>query len=426
MTETPFGSILDVPGIGVGHHQRIGTGWQTGTTVLIAQNGATPGVDVRGGGPGTRETDALRPENLIRTIHAITLTGGSAYGLAAADGVVELLEAAGLGFPIGDGVVPVVPAAVIFDLARGGIFANRPDASFGARAARGALSGRRTPSWGSVGAGTGACAGGLQGGHPLPEEVERHLAEMTADEVVDELTKAGMLERIGGIGYITKLLDDVPTASNVGHYASIVRGFSIRRALDGVAQRIRSDALDLKQEVAMVLDQAEQGVYEIGLEQSGTRVQRLAPLLGSALDDFEAARTSGSTGLALGYLDLDRLLTGVTPGNLVLLAARPSVGKSALALSIAHRVAESQGPVAFFSLEMSKHELVQRQREQYGDEYDDHLLVGHKHACYDISCALYERRETQARRAEYGQVAGLEDDADHKAGDCSRSTRRAA
>ena len=164
MTETPFGSILDVPGIGVGHHQRIGTGWQTGTTVLIAQNGATPGVDVRGGGPGTRETDALRPENLIRTIHAITLTGGSAYGLAAADGVVELLEAAGLGFPIGDGVVPVVPAAVIYDLARGGIFANRPDASFGARAARGALSGRRTPSWGSVGAGTGACAGGLQGG----------------------------------------------------------------------------------------------------------------------------------------------------------------------------------------------------------------------------------------------------------------------
>ena len=178
--------------------------------------------------------------------------------------------------------------------------------------------------------------------------------------VSDELTKAGMLERIGGIGYITKLLDDVPTASNVGHYASIVRGFAIRRALDGVAQRIRSDALDLKQEVAMVLDQAEQGVYEIGLEQSGTRVQRLAPLLGSALDDFEAARTSGSTGLALGYLDLDRLLTGVTPGNLVLLAARPSVGKSALALSIAHRVAESQGPVAFFSLEMSKHELVQR------------------------------------------------------------------
>jgi replicative DNA helicase len=178
--------------------------------------------------------------------------------------------------------------------------------------------------------------------------------------VSDELAKTGMLERIGGIAYITRLLDDVPTASNVRHYASIVRGFAVRRSLDVVAQKIRSDALDLSQEVAMVLDQAEQGVYEIGLEQSGTRVQRLAPLLGVALDKFEEAQTSGSAGLSLGFLDLDRLLTGVAPGNLVLLAARPSVGKSALALSIAHRVAESQGPVAFFSLEMSKQELVQR------------------------------------------------------------------
>lgn len=163
-TDTPFGSILDVDGIGVGHHQRTGTGWQTGTTVVTAKSGATPGVDVRGGGPGTRETDALRPENVVRTIHAITLTGGSAYGLAAADGVVDVLERSGLGFPVGDGVVPVVPAAVIFDLGRGGRFANRPDATFGARAARTALAGRRTPSWGTVGAGTGARVGGLQGG----------------------------------------------------------------------------------------------------------------------------------------------------------------------------------------------------------------------------------------------------------------------
>ena len=164
MTATPFGSILDVAGIGVGHHQRVGTGWQTGTTVITAQAGATPGVEVRGGGPGTRETDALRPENLVQTIHAIALTGGSAYGLAAADGVVEVLETAGLGFAIADGVVPVVPAAVIFDLGRGGRFANRPDATFGSRATRAALASRRPPDWGSVGAGTGARAGGLQGG----------------------------------------------------------------------------------------------------------------------------------------------------------------------------------------------------------------------------------------------------------------------
>ena len=82
----PFGSITDVEGIRVGHHQRVGRGWQTGTTVVFTPDGATPGVDVRGGGPGTRETDALAPHNLIEQIHAVCLTGGSAYGLAAADG----------------------------------------------------------------------------------------------------------------------------------------------------------------------------------------------------------------------------------------------------------------------------------------------------------------------------------------------------
>lgn len=163
-TDTPFGSLIDVPGIGVGHHQRTSGKWQTGTTVVACPAGATPGVDVRGGGPGTRETDALRPENLVREIHAVCLTGGSAYGLAAADGVMKVLAAKGLGFPIADGVVPVVPAAVIFDLGRSGAFDARPDPSFGERACRRALSGRGRPDWGSVGAGTGARAGGLQGG----------------------------------------------------------------------------------------------------------------------------------------------------------------------------------------------------------------------------------------------------------------------
>jgi L-aminopeptidase/D-esterase-like protein len=164
---TPVGSITDVDGIRVGHHQRIGRGWQTGTTVVFAAEGATPGVSVRGGGPGTRETDALAPQNLVERIHAVTLTGGSAYGLAAADGVVAWLEERGLGFPIGaparpTGVVPVVPAAVVFDLGRGGRFANRPDAAFGRRAI--AATRQQPRAWGSVGAGTGAVAGGFQGG----------------------------------------------------------------------------------------------------------------------------------------------------------------------------------------------------------------------------------------------------------------------
>jgi len=163
----PAGSITDVAGIRVGHHQRTGRGWQTGTTVVYTPTGATPGVSVRGGGPGTRETDALSPQNLVQEIHAICLTGGSAFGLAAADGTVAWLEERSLGFAIGpaddlQGVVPVVPAAVIFDLGRGGHFDRRPTADFGRRAIAAARVQQR--SWGTVGAGTGAQAGGLQGG----------------------------------------------------------------------------------------------------------------------------------------------------------------------------------------------------------------------------------------------------------------------
>lgn len=167
------GSLTDVAGISVGHHQRTGRGWRTGTTVVTCFDGAVAAVDVRGGGPGTRETDALAPTNLVDRIHAVCLSGGSAYGLAAADGVVAELERRRLGVPVGPEpyeVVPVVPAAVIFDLGRGGRFANRPDAAFGSRAVRAAT---RRPRRGAVGAGTGARAGGLRGGVGLASvEVE--------------------------------------------------------------------------------------------------------------------------------------------------------------------------------------------------------------------------------------------------------------
>lgn len=164
-TVDPSGSLTDVGGVTVGHHQRIGRGWRTGTTAILCTGGAVAGVDVRGGGPGTRETDLLRPENTIEQVHAICLTGGSAYGLAAAGGVMEYLESRRIGFPVGataDAVVPIVPGAVIFDLGRGGRFGNRPTAEFGRRAASAARS--RPERNGAVGAGTGAVAGGLQGG----------------------------------------------------------------------------------------------------------------------------------------------------------------------------------------------------------------------------------------------------------------------
>jgi putative pantetheine hydrolase len=163
----PRNDLTDVAGLRVGHHHRLGRRWRTGTTVVLCPPGTVGGVAVRGGGPGTRETDLLDPGTLIHEVHAICLSGGSAYGLAAADGVMSWLEERGVGFPVGvdeSWVVPIVPTAVIFDLGRGGAFANRPDAAFGRRAAHAARSRRGRNRFGAVGAGAGAVAGGLQGG----------------------------------------------------------------------------------------------------------------------------------------------------------------------------------------------------------------------------------------------------------------------
>lgn len=164
-TSWPVGSLLDVGGIRVGHHTRDSANWRTGTTVALLPAGTVGGVDVRGGAPGTRETELLRPDNMMDRVDAICLSGGSAYGLAAADGVMRFLESKSIGFPVGqpsDWVVPIVPAAVIFDLGRSGRFAHRPDSDFGWRAARAATA--TSIRLGSVGGGTGARAGGLRGG----------------------------------------------------------------------------------------------------------------------------------------------------------------------------------------------------------------------------------------------------------------------
>ncbi len=161
----PTNSLVDVAGLRVGHHQQIGDGWLSGTTVVLTPpGGAVGGVDVRGGGPGTRETDLLDPRNLVERVHAVVLSGGSAFGLATADGVMGRLADAGVGFPVGDGgaVVPIVPAAVVFDLGRGGDVAARPDLSFGHAAYDAAAGG--AVAQGCVGAGTGAKVGGLKGG----------------------------------------------------------------------------------------------------------------------------------------------------------------------------------------------------------------------------------------------------------------------
>ena len=165
MRPGPANSLTDVAGIRVGHATRREAGWLTGVTVVLAPDaGAVAGVDVRGGAPGTRETDLLDPRNLVDRVNAVVLSGGSAFGLAAADGVVQSLYAAGLGWPMGEPgeVVPIVPAAVLFDLGRGGEFGHAPSALDGADAVRVATA--DPVLQGCVGAGTGARAGGLKGG----------------------------------------------------------------------------------------------------------------------------------------------------------------------------------------------------------------------------------------------------------------------
>ena len=166
------GSVTDVAGILVGHHHRCdadatvesedrpGTGWASGTTVVLAPPGTVGAVDVRGGAPGSRETELLEPSNTVRHVDAVVLTGGSAYGLAAADGVMSWLEERGRGVAMTGGVVPIVPAAVIFDLPVGA-WANRPTAEFGYAAAAAA---GVDVAVGCVGAGVGARAGVFKGG----------------------------------------------------------------------------------------------------------------------------------------------------------------------------------------------------------------------------------------------------------------------
>ncbi|MEH0578076.1 MULTISPECIES: P1 family peptidase [Streptomyces] len=163
-------ALTDVVGLRVGHATRTGDGWLTGTTVVLApEGGAVAAVDVRGGGPGTKETDALDPRNLVQRVEAVVLTGGSAYGLDATSGVMAWLEEQGRGVPVGPDpahVVPVVPAACVFDLGRGGDFRARPDAATGRAAVEAAAAsepGARVRE-GCVGAGTGAAVGPMKGG----------------------------------------------------------------------------------------------------------------------------------------------------------------------------------------------------------------------------------------------------------------------
>jgi L-aminopeptidase/D-esterase-like protein len=151
-------SITDIPGILVGHAQDNTA--LTGCTVVICERGATGGVDQRGGAPGTRETDALRPMHLVEKAHAVMLAGGSAFGLDAATGAMRYLEEKGIGYRTMAGNVPIVASAILYDLALGSARV-RPDAEMGYRACAAAT--RQPPAEGNAGAGCGCSVGKIFG-----------------------------------------------------------------------------------------------------------------------------------------------------------------------------------------------------------------------------------------------------------------------
>ena len=151
-----------MPGIEVGQHEL--DGLPTGCTVVLAREGAVAGVDVRGSAPGTRETDLLDPKNTVERVHAVVLSGGSAFGLAAADGTMRFLEEAGIGYPVGPFRIPIVPAAILFDLGVQGPGAVRPGPDCGYRAA--AAAGAHPVRRGNAGAGAPGRPSGRAGAWP--------------------------------------------------------------------------------------------------------------------------------------------------------------------------------------------------------------------------------------------------------------------
>lgn len=152
------GAITDVAGVRVGHFTD--TRRPTGCTVVIPPPGTVGGVDVRGAAPGTRDTELLSPINTVQDVHAVLLSGGSAFGLDAAGGVMRWLESQGIGLQVGKARVPIVPSAILFDLYAGDL-SIRPDAQSGHAACVAATSTR--PAEGNVGAGAGAAVGKLFG-----------------------------------------------------------------------------------------------------------------------------------------------------------------------------------------------------------------------------------------------------------------------
>ncbi len=218
-------TITAINGLKVGHATDEKA--RTGCTVILCESGAVAGVDVRGSAPGTRETDAIRPGGLVEEVHAVLLTGGSAFGLDAAGGVMQFLEERGVGFPAGQVRVPIVPGAVIFDLGVGNPKV-RPDREMGYNACVNATS--APVQMGQVGAGTGATVGKGPGLQPSNGGIG------SACRVLESGLMVGAIVVVNAVGNIVDpTTGEISTGARhpeTGEFVDIVERLSERAAGD--------------------------------------------------------------------------------------------------------------------------------------------------------------------------------------------------
>ncbi|HVD69908.1 MAG TPA: replicative DNA helicase [Actinomycetota bacterium] len=179
---------------------------------------------------------------------------------------------------------------------------------------------------------------------------------------VDALRRTGILDDVGGALYLRDLVDEVPTPAGAPHYAKIVSDAALRRRLIGAAADIIDTAYVGASDADDIADGAEQRIYDVARREDNEDAAEIGDLITQAMSDHESIqnRESAYTGLPTGFRDLDDLTSGLQPGNLIIVAARPGIGKSSLAMNVARNVAVTGAPVAVFSLEMSRYEIGMR------------------------------------------------------------------
>lgn len=181
--------------------------------------------------------------------------------------------------------------------------------------------------------------------------------------VSDELKRLNLLDEVGGIVYLTSLINSVPTAANVSHYARIVKEKAILRSLISNTTKILSEAYQEQSDADQILDRAEKLIFEVRDRRIGSTVSSLKEIIKDSIETIEKIyqRKAYVTGIPTGFVDFDIKTAGLQPSDFVVIAGRPSMGKSSFAISIAEYVgAVEKIPLAFFSLEMSKEQLTQR------------------------------------------------------------------